>query len=175
MKPLTLFSRLFVGCLFIFSGFIKLNDPTGFSIKLNEYFDVFGKDLSAKQDTLHVSVKEAGEVLKLKSQQLYAFDDVKEVQFNTSAEQVTDSSSGAFGQTKISVFGVFDGDNFFNNEYFLPDSQSVRSILFSVKADSVVLFSKDFIIGIAHPHHFSHKIDVSKMVKKDSFLVGSPP
>ncbi|MEY3983136.1 MAG: hypothetical protein RL160_693 [Bacteroidota bacterium] len=172
MKPLTLFSRLFVGCLFIFSGFIKLNDPTGFSIKLNEYFDVFGKDLSAKQDTLHVSVKEAGEVLELKSQQLYAFDDVKEVQFNTSASQVTDSSSGAFGQTSVSVYGVFDGDNFFSNEYYFPDSQSVRSILFTVKADSVVLFSKDFIIGIAHPHQFSHKVDVSKMVKKDSFLVG---
>ncbi len=32
------FSRLFVGILFIISGLIKLNDPMGFSYKLDEYF-----------------------------------------------------------------------------------------------------------------------------------------
>lgn len=32
------FARIFVGVLFIFSGFIKLNDPVGFSYKLEEYF-----------------------------------------------------------------------------------------------------------------------------------------
>lgn len=35
------FSRYFVGCLFIFSGLIKLNDPIGTEIKMEEYFDVF--------------------------------------------------------------------------------------------------------------------------------------
>lgn len=34
----TQFSRLFVGILFIISGLIKLNDPIGFSYKLDEYF-----------------------------------------------------------------------------------------------------------------------------------------
>lgn len=34
-------SRLLVGLLFIFSGLIKINDPLGFSYKLQEYFDVF--------------------------------------------------------------------------------------------------------------------------------------
>ena len=34
----TLFSKLFVGILFIISGLIKLNDPLGFSYKLDEYF-----------------------------------------------------------------------------------------------------------------------------------------
>jgi uncharacterized membrane protein YphA (DoxX/SURF4 family) len=33
--------RLLVGLLFIFSGFIKANDPLGFSYKLQEYFEVF--------------------------------------------------------------------------------------------------------------------------------------
>ena len=37
-KAITLFSRLFVGILFIISGLIKLNDPLGFSYKLDEYF-----------------------------------------------------------------------------------------------------------------------------------------
>ncbi len=38
MKILVQIARFFVGVLFIFSGFIKLNDPLGFSYKLQEYF-----------------------------------------------------------------------------------------------------------------------------------------
>jgi uncharacterized membrane protein YphA (DoxX/SURF4 family) len=34
-------ARILVGLLFIFSGLIKLNDPLGFSYKLEEYFEVF--------------------------------------------------------------------------------------------------------------------------------------
>src|ERR1700752_11386 len=37
-------SRFLVGGLFIFSGFIKANDPVGFSYKLGEYFEVFKAD-----------------------------------------------------------------------------------------------------------------------------------
>ena len=35
--------RFAVGAVFIFSGFIKANDPLGFSYKLEEYFDVFAE------------------------------------------------------------------------------------------------------------------------------------
>lgn len=38
MKALVQFCKWFVGILFIFSGLIKLNDPLGFSYKLDEYF-----------------------------------------------------------------------------------------------------------------------------------------
>lgn len=38
MKIITHISRILVGCLFILSGLIKLNDPVGFSFKLEEYF-----------------------------------------------------------------------------------------------------------------------------------------
>lgn len=38
------FARLFTGLLFIFSGFIKANDPIGFGYKLEEYFHVFHTD-----------------------------------------------------------------------------------------------------------------------------------
>ncbi len=41
MKVLAQISRVFVGILFIISGFIKANDPLGFSYKLDEYFQVF--------------------------------------------------------------------------------------------------------------------------------------
>jgi uncharacterized membrane protein YphA (DoxX/SURF4 family)/peroxiredoxin len=38
MKTLVGVARIFVGILFMISGFIKLNDPIGFSFKLQEYF-----------------------------------------------------------------------------------------------------------------------------------------
>ena len=38
MKYIVQICRIFVGALFIISGFIKLNDPLGFSYKLQEYF-----------------------------------------------------------------------------------------------------------------------------------------
>jgi len=38
MKALVNFARIIVGVLFIFSGFVKMVDPLGFSYKLEEYF-----------------------------------------------------------------------------------------------------------------------------------------
>lgn len=40
-SPLLWAARILVGLLFIFSGLIKINDPLGFSYKLEEYFEVF--------------------------------------------------------------------------------------------------------------------------------------
>lgn len=45
-KVIDQFSRFFVGGLFIFSGLIKLNDPIGTEIKLEEYFEVFAADFT---------------------------------------------------------------------------------------------------------------------------------
>ena len=45
MKLLIHISRLLVGGLFIFSGLIKLNDPIGFSFKLEEYFSITVLDI----------------------------------------------------------------------------------------------------------------------------------
>ena len=47
MRILDLVIRFIVGGLFIFSGLIKLNDPIGTEIKLEEYFDVFASDFGS--------------------------------------------------------------------------------------------------------------------------------
>lgn len=47
MKNLFFIVRFLTGALFVFSGMVKLNDPSGFAIKLNEYFDVFSQDIHA--------------------------------------------------------------------------------------------------------------------------------
>jgi len=53
--------RWFVGGLFIFSGLIKINDPVGTAIKLEEYFEVFSSDIASffhlfKEFTLPIGV-----------------------------------------------------------------------------------------------------------------------
>lgn len=45
-KVLLPVARYVVGILFIISGLIKVNDPVGTQIKLEEYFDVFASDIS---------------------------------------------------------------------------------------------------------------------------------
>ena len=46
MRILIEASRILVGGLFIFSGIIKVNDPVGTAIKLEEYFQVFAYDFA---------------------------------------------------------------------------------------------------------------------------------
>jgi len=46
MYLLAQISRFLVGGLFIFSGLIKINDPVGTAIKLEEYFEVFAADFA---------------------------------------------------------------------------------------------------------------------------------
>ena len=46
MKNLYTLSRYLVGVLFVFSGLIKINDPVGTQIKLEEYFEVFSADFT---------------------------------------------------------------------------------------------------------------------------------
>lgn len=46
MRIIKEFARYAVGALFIFSGIIKVNDPVGTAIKLEEYFDVFSVDIA---------------------------------------------------------------------------------------------------------------------------------
>ncbi|MFT5480917.1 MAG: hypothetical protein ACI9NN_001885, partial [Bacteroidia bacterium] len=52
MKFLVQFSRVLVALVFILSGLLKLNDPTGFSYKLDEYFGVFIEDVEVDQDSV---------------------------------------------------------------------------------------------------------------------------
>ncbi|KAA3439964.1 BT_3928 family protein [Rufibacter hautae] len=47
LRLLSRFAWIVVGGLFIFSGLIKLNDPVGTAIKLEEYFEVFSTDFSS--------------------------------------------------------------------------------------------------------------------------------
>ncbi|MCH7399527.1 DoxX family protein [Belliella sp. DSM 107340] len=55
--------RLIVGGLFIFSGLIKVNDPVGTAIKLEEYFDVFSYDIASFFEYFKAFALEIGVVM----------------------------------------------------------------------------------------------------------------
>ncbi|MDR1624731.1 MAG: DoxX family protein [Tannerellaceae bacterium] len=42
IKTVAEICRLFIGCVFVFSGFVKAIDPTGFAIKIGDYLTAFG-------------------------------------------------------------------------------------------------------------------------------------
>ncbi len=53
MKVVAQIARYVVGAVFIFSGLIKLNDPVGTQIKLEEYFEVFAQDIPFLSSFFH--------------------------------------------------------------------------------------------------------------------------
>jgi uncharacterized membrane protein YphA (DoxX/SURF4 family) len=53
MNVISQLARFLVGIVFIFSGLIKLNDPVGTQIKLEEYFEVFATNFSALHGFFH--------------------------------------------------------------------------------------------------------------------------
>ncbi len=56
MKVIAHIARLITGAIFVFSGAIKINDPVGTKIKLEEYFDVFSQDFSFMAGFWHALV-----------------------------------------------------------------------------------------------------------------------
>ena len=54
MKYIALFARILVGLEFVFSGFVKVVDPYGTGLKLQEYFEVFAEDLPGLAPFFHM-------------------------------------------------------------------------------------------------------------------------
>lgn len=96
-----LIARFLTGALFVFSGIVKLNDPSGFGIKLNEYFDVFAQDLATSQDSMRLVVFSQGQKIIDQKTVLYSFDTEKEMMIE--AKGVVDGGDGTAVLPKINV------------------------------------------------------------------------
>lgn len=171
MKPIVQIARVLTGLLFIFSGVIKLNDPSGFSIKLNEYFDVFAQDASAKQDTLVISFSRGAETLSSKSQVLYSFDKSRDLRLSTSFEPVTDTS-GKVLQLSGRISLDLQGQTLASDDVSMPDS--FATALYSVKATIAgkPTFQKSWQVSAAKVLDETHTLDLSEFVKPESALNG---
>lgn len=101
MKITYQIAKFLTGALFVFSGMVKLNDPSGFAIKLNEYFDVFAQDMAAPQDSMRLVVYGQGKILIDQKTVLYSFDTEKEMVIE--AKGVVDGGDGTAAVPKINV------------------------------------------------------------------------
>jgi len=120
-----LIARFLTGALFVFSGIVKLNDPSGFGIKLNEYFDVFAQDLATPQDSMRLVVYGGGQKLIDQKTVLYSFDTEKEMVIE--AKGVIDGGDGTAVLPKINVRCSWGGSSVAETtiDVKLPQSESL--------------------------------------------------
>ena len=166
-KYLNLFVRYFTGALFIFSGIVKLNDPSGFAIKLNEYFDVFAQDVAVEQDSVILVCEVNNKKLISKTYAIYAFDKVKNVDWHINPTKVDNPPP----YTRFEVFGTWGGSHFISDGYVDPP---VLTAKFTLLKGNQVVFQKVEKIDSAQYgiRDYSYQIDISKFVKPESWLHG---
>lgn len=169
MRAIVQIARVLTGLLFIFSGVIKLNDPSGFAIKLNEYFDVFAQDVATRQDTLAVTLYRGVTPVGSKSQVLYSFDQSTDLFIRSETESVSDSS-GRLQRIDARVTVQLDGQSVGEDDFSLPDSASTG--LYSVKAmiAGKPAFQKSWQIGAVKTVDEVHPLNLKDYVKPESAL-----
>ncbi len=126
MKLLTNIIRVLTGLLFVFSGFIKLNDPVGFSIKLEEYFIVFSADLAPKADTLVIEINNKESGLNESYTRVLRNEPERKISYRTSAwEHVEIKSEEGKSKSyydKTTLFVLLDGQELLKKEIEKSDA-----------------------------------------------------
>lgn len=166
-KYIHLFVRYFTGALFIFSGLVKLNDPSGFAIKLNEYFDVFAQDFSVQQDSINLSCEVNKKVVFSKKYALYSFDKIKNVEWHINPYKVENPPPA----TQYEVYGNWGGAQFKSDSFINPPIISAR---LSIQKGGEIIFEKNETTDSSNSsiRDFQYQIDLAKHVKSETFLYG---
>lgn len=100
MKLFLAVCRVIVGTLFVISGLIKANDPSGFSYKLEEYFAVFSEDLGTRKIEIAPQIDE-----KIKNSPCFEKLNIpKEYEKQT----IPDSELGFVKKNLIKLFKYFE-------------------------------------------------------------------
>ena len=184
IKILTSAARIFVGLLFMFSGFIKSNDPKGTGIKLNEYFDVFASDFQRTQDSVLISFTDNYGNHDSSWIYLNAKDSFKYLQLNrsfvskvttTDSESSEDTTSTIDTTTSLStdVFVVLDDNNLFKHRYRLKDKNDQHIVkLSAVSGSDSELFSDNFTVSNNNKLEEIIPLNVYTIVHPEHFLVG---
>jgi len=165
MKFAFQFIRIFTGALFIFSGIVKLNDPAGFAIKLNEYFEVFAQDFSTKQDSVSVQCYLNDQKLIDQNYVIYAFDKQKQLEWHVNPLKNDNPPPSVL----FEFFGQYGSSSFSSSIYVPKPLKSMRMV---VKTNKIKLCDKFQLLDSNNTgiQDFTAEIDLSKHVKPESFL-----
>lgn len=170
MKYITHILRLLVGLLFIFSGFIKLNDPKGFSYKLEEYFSVFSQDLSVKQDSFFTRFTVGEQSLDHSFQLLSTQEKITYQLSHSGWEQVFDSTAQT-NYSRAEVF-VFAGDESLGSLMLISRDSSEVNITMEQRAGSNPATTEN--IPVTPEADFSHLSEkpAAAYIKAESWMSG---
>ena len=171
MKFIVNLLRVLVGLVFIFSGLIKSNDPTGFSYKLDEYFSVFADDLSTEQDSVFLKLNSVDGELHYKQ---VIVPEISNLQFTTQSNQwleldLGDGLTAFLGPTQVKlgsqVVQEFDLSA-------MPGDSVVHelSVAILINDDLIAEESISYIANQNNAH--SIQIDTSPYIKSNSWIVG---
>ncbi len=167
MKYIYQFARIFTGLLFIFSGLVKLNDPAGFSIKLNEYFDVFAQDVATKQDSVRITCFVNQKEMVAKTFAIYAFDRIKKVDWHINPTK----NDFPPPSMQYEVFGQWGGASFISEGYIAPPAKNASS---QVSLNNQTIYQKNESLDTLNQgiKDFNFEVDLQKYVKEESWLNG---
>ncbi len=170
MKYFVNFSRVLIGLLFILSGLIKLNDPTGFSYKLDEYFTVFADDVSPEQDSV-ISQIEFFEASEKITTHLSKSD--KQINFTITQDkwsQVISAESDTTYKSKVDV--ILNGNVVFTNTIERKDSNwdaQPLSIISNIGETNVIDKNIDITLPAIETTAVEGKVE--SFIKKDTWAV----
>jgi peroxiredoxin len=167
MKYIYQFARIFTGVLFIFSGLVKLNDPAGFSIKLNEYFDVFAQDVSTKQDSVKITCSVNQKELINQTFTIYAFDKIKKVDWHINPTK----NDFPPPSMQYEVFGQWGGASFISEGY-IPSPAKTATFQISIHNQIIHKQIETFDTSNSGIKDFEFDVDLSKYAKQESWFFG---
>ena len=171
MKYLVNISRLLVGLLFILSGFIKANDPTGFSYKLVEYFDVFAQDLQSDQDTFYVKVEVDRQVTAEKKEVLYNFDTKKTIVVERKKGEIVHIPGDTVPLRIVDLDLQNNNNELLNVGVPLRDTNEVVPVVITAHIGDKEVHRTELLVDYRDFSDVYQEVDVSQYLKEDSFLV----
>lgn len=172
MKIIANLFRVLIGLTYIFSGFVKLDDPTGFSYKLDEYFSVFAGDFEAEQDTLSLTGNFNDEPFEYQ-RALFIGDAAVDFQTKTELEYVAVEGSETDSTWKGNYTLRFDDQIILSKDFVLADSNTSMLVTADLGVGGSSLKKVDNKIAIGNiPDDMEENVDVSSFIKSNSWLVG---
>lgn len=169
MKFSVQLARVLVGLLFIFSGIVKINDPSGTGIKLEEYFTKFSQDLAAPQDSFVFEIKSNNKQLFHKSQLLILGEKSKTIDLWSSTSTQLDSAGkmiSLYYNLKCNLDSIehsVAAVNFIN-------LKEPRNINLTARVGAKLIFENSQIVKPYDNFKWKKTLDINNYVKPDSWM-----